>query len=62
MCRSRRDVDAVLTTRELAKLIKRSGINWAKLPEEEPEKKYVSSEEEKEPTKENPSDDEDATK
>ena len=29
------DVDAVLTTRELAKLIKRSGINWAKLPEEE---------------------------
>ena len=30
-----RDVDAVLTTRELARLIKRSGINWAKLPEEE---------------------------
>ena len=29
------DVDAVLTTRELAKLIKRSGINWQKLPEEE---------------------------
>ena len=29
------DVDAVLTTRELAKMIKRSGINWAKLPEEE---------------------------
>ena len=29
------DVDAVLTTRELAKLIKRSGINWARLPEEE---------------------------
>jgi len=29
------DVDAVLTTRELVKLIKRSGINWAKLPEEE---------------------------
>ena len=29
------DVDAVLTTRELAKLIKRSGINWAKLPDEE---------------------------
>lgn len=29
------DVDAVLTTRELAKLIKRSGINWNKLPEEE---------------------------
>ena len=28
------DVDAVLTTRELAKLIKRSGINWQKLPEE----------------------------
>ena len=30
-----RDVDAVLTTRELARLIKRSGINWDKLPEEE---------------------------
>ena len=30
-----RDVDAVLTTRELARLIKRSGINWSKLPEEE---------------------------
>ena len=30
-----RDVDAVLTTRELAKLIKRSGINWDKLPEDE---------------------------
>ena len=29
------DVDAVLTTRELAKLIKRAGINWQKLPEEE---------------------------
>ncbi|MCQ2802344.1 MAG: [FeFe] hydrogenase, group A [Bacilli bacterium] len=29
------DVDAVLTTRELAKLIKRNGINWNKLPEEE---------------------------
>lgn len=29
------DVDAVLTTRELAKLIKRSGINWQKLPEEQ---------------------------
>ena len=29
------DVDAVLTTRELAKMIKRNGINWAKLPEEE---------------------------
>jgi len=28
------DVDAVLTTRELAKLIKRSGINWSRLPEE----------------------------
>ena len=28
------DVDAVLTTRELAKMIKRAGINWAKLPEE----------------------------
>ena len=30
-----KDVDAVLTTRELAKLIKRSGINWKKLPNEE---------------------------
>ena len=30
-----RDVDAVLTTRELAKLIKRSGINFTKLPDEE---------------------------
>ena len=29
------DVDAVLTTRELAKMIKRSGINWQRLPEEE---------------------------
>ncbi len=28
------DVDAVLTTRELAKLIKRSGINFVKLPDE----------------------------
>ena len=30
-----RDVDCVLTTRELAKLIKRSGINFTKLPDEE---------------------------
>jgi NADP-reducing hydrogenase subunit HndD len=29
------DVDAVLTTRELAKIIKRAGINWQKLPEEQ---------------------------
>lgn len=29
------DIDAVLTTRELAKMIKRSGILWDKLPEEE---------------------------
>ena len=29
------DVDAVLTTRELAKLIKRSGINFTKLPDED---------------------------
>ena len=29
-----KDVDAVLTTRELARLIKRAGINWNKLPEE----------------------------
>ena len=30
-----KDVDAVLTTRELARLIKRSGINFTKLPDEE---------------------------
>lgn len=30
-----KDVDAVLTTRELAKLIKRSGIRFDKLPDEE---------------------------
>ncbi len=30
-----KDVDAVLTTRELGKLIKRSGINFSKLPDEE---------------------------
>ena len=30
-----KDVDAVLTTRELAKLIKRSGIQFAKLPDSE---------------------------
>ena len=30
-----KDVDIVLTTRELAKLIKRSGINFNKLPDEE---------------------------
>ncbi|MCQ2792620.1 MAG: iron hydrogenase small subunit, partial [Bacilli bacterium] len=29
------DVDCVLTTRELARLIKRAGINWDKLPEEQ---------------------------
>ena len=29
------DVDCVLTTRELARLIRRSGINFAKLPDEE---------------------------
>ena len=29
------DVDVVLTTRELAKLIRRAGLNWNKLPEEE---------------------------
>ena len=29
------DVDAVITTRELAKMIKRAGINWQKLPDEE---------------------------
>lgn len=30
-----RDVDAVLTTRELGKLIRRAGIVWKKLPDEE---------------------------
>ena len=30
-----RDVDAVLTTRELGKLIRRAGILWKKLPDEE---------------------------
>ncbi len=30
-----KDVDIVLTTRELAKLIRRAGISWKKLPEEE---------------------------
>lgn len=30
-----KDVDAVITTRELGKLIKRSGINFVKLPDEE---------------------------
>ncbi|HKL73168.1 MAG TPA: NADH-dependent [FeFe] hydrogenase, group A6 [Candidatus Onthovivens sp.] len=30
-----KDVDVVLTTRELARLIKRSGIIWSKLPDEE---------------------------
>ena len=30
-----RDVDAVLTTREVAKMIKRTGINWNRLPEDE---------------------------
>ena len=29
-----KDVDAVITTRELGRLIKRSGINWKMLPEE----------------------------
>ena len=33
--RGLKDVDAVLTTRELGKLIKRSGINFTKLPDEE---------------------------
>ncbi|MDR1697954.1 MAG: [FeFe] hydrogenase, group A [Erysipelotrichaceae bacterium] len=30
-----KDVDAVLTVRELARLIKRSGINWDRLPDED---------------------------
>jgi NADP-reducing hydrogenase subunit HndD len=33
--RGMKDVDAVLTTRELGKLIKRSGIQFTKLPDEE---------------------------
>ncbi|MBQ4036705.1 MAG: iron hydrogenase small subunit [Clostridia bacterium] len=33
--RGLKDVDAVLTTRELGRLIKRSGINFVKLPDEE---------------------------
>ena len=33
--RGLKDVDAVLTTRELGRLIKRSGINFTKLPDEE---------------------------
>ena len=33
--RGLKDVDAVLTTRELGRLIKRSGIDFAKLPDEE---------------------------
>ncbi len=36
------DVDAVLTTRELGKLIKRSGINFAKLPDEDFDNDIVS--------------------
>ena len=34
-CDGIRDVDAVLTTREIAKMIKRSGINWNRLPTDE---------------------------
>ncbi len=34
-CDGHRDVDAVLTTRELGRLIRRSGINFAKLPDED---------------------------
>ena len=30
-----KDVDAVLTTRELARMIKRAGIDWKRLPEEQ---------------------------
>lgn len=37
-----KDVDAVLTTRELGKLIKRSGINFTKLPDEEFDNDIVS--------------------
>ncbi len=35
------DVDAVLTTRELGRLIRRSGINFAKLPDEDFDKDIV---------------------
>ena len=35
------DVDAVLTTRELAKMIKRSGINWQRLPEEQFDARFL---------------------
>ncbi len=34
-CDGHRDVDAVLTTRELGRLIRRSGINFTKLPDED---------------------------
>ena len=34
-CGGNRDVDAVLTTRELGRLIRRSGINFTKLPDED---------------------------
>ena len=34
-CDGHRDFDAVLTTRELGRLIRRSGINFAKLPDED---------------------------
>ena len=36
-----KDVDAVLTTRELGRLIKRSGINFAKLPDEDFDNDFV---------------------
>ena len=39
--RGLKDVDAVLTTRELGKLIKRSGINFAKLPDEDFDRDFV---------------------
>ena len=32
---NRKDVDAVITTRELGKMIERAGINWNKLPKED---------------------------
>lgn len=38
-----KDVDVVLTTRELAKLIRRSGITWKKLPDEEFDNDLIGS-------------------
>ena len=37
-----KDVDVVLTTRELAKIIRRAGISWKKLPDEEFDNDLIS--------------------